>query len=212
MRPRRCTAAGYGLYVIPAARGRRPATPAAAHPVNLNNSCTARKPAAEQASGPRMIGLSLSARLVLDACHAVSAARWLPRQWRCAWVDRLPAWLDRWRTRSRAHSADSRVRGWMRFPRGSVLFPCDLLHASVTCCMRLWLRASLAVPGLAAAVDCQYLVMSATTARASSFRIPALACIYVTEDSLGGSGLANAHVALSLSSSKRVKPLIRRSS
>ena len=80
-----------------------------------------------------MIGLSLSARLLLDGCHchAVSAAGWLPRQWRYAWVDRLPAWLDRWRTRSRAHSADSRVRGWMRFPRGSVLFPCDLLHASV---------------------------------------------------------------------------------
>ena len=78
-----------------------------------------------------MIGLSLSARLLLDGCHAVSAAGWLPRQWRCVWVDRLPVWLDRWRTRSRAHSADSRVRGWMRFPRGSVLFPCDLLHASV---------------------------------------------------------------------------------
>ena len=42
---------------------------AAAHPVNLNNACTARKPAAEQTSGPCMIGLSLSvesARLLLD--------------------------------------------------------------------------------------------------------------------------------------------------
>ena len=141
-----------------------------------------------------MIGLSLSARLLLDGCHAVSAASWLPRQWRCAWVDRLPAWLDRWRTRSRAHSAGSRVRGWMRFPRGSVLFPCDLLHASVaarvTGCAWPGSSSRLRVLGN----ECDY----CTSIVISNSR--ALTCIYVIENSLGGSGPANAHVALSLSS------------